>query len=230
MWALKKRGHARNGNREVWVHGDVREILTFAGPCWNLNGKIDCSYYGTRILTLDLEKKAITDYGMYAYNTCTSNTISGWTDVMFDIFGLRKRVYGFSQWTLPPTPDTNYARFVTHVPWVRDGWFHWEQFNQTLADQYNEGQTFLGENQNWRWFDYDWDQNGNWSRKFINADAERRYRQREKRWQRTSMTTKNTSNGPSIPGVGSKTSTPLWMNTTPLVSLLGVVALPSPVG
>lgn len=230
LYAIKKRGYAQNGNREVNVYGDVHEAWTFAGPCWRLDGQIECRYYGTRILTLDLANKAITDHGTYSYSTCTSNTIRGWTDVLFDMFGLRKRATGFSLWTKIPALNTNYARFVARVPWTKGGWFHWDLFNKDLADQYDEGESFLQENNNWRWFDYDWDQTGNWSRKFINADAERRYRQREKRWQRTSMTTKNTSNGPSIPGVGSKTSTPLWMNTTPLVSLLGVVALPSPVG
>ena len=206
MRAIEKGGYAQNGNREVWVRGDVREIWTFGGPCWRLNGKIDCRYYGTRILTLDLENKAITDYGMHAYNSCTSNTIRGWTDVLFDMFGLRKQAYGFFLWTRPPTPNTDYARFVTRVPWAGDGWFHWEQFDPVLADQYDESQAFLRNNQNWRWFGYDWDQNGNWSRRFINADAERRYRQREKRWQRTLMTTKNTSSGSLTPGAMSKRS------------------------
>lgn len=228
--AIEKGGYAQNGNREVRIIGDIRETWTFAGPWWRLDGRIECRYYGTRILTLDFENKALTDYGMHDYNTCTSNTISGWTDVLFDMFGLRRIAYHFSQWTRPPTPNTDYARFVARVPWAGDGWFRWELFDQALADTFNEGQSSLRDGQNWRWFDYDWDQDGNWSRKFINADAERRYRQREKRWQRTSTTTKSTSSRSSTPAATSQSSTPLWTSTTPPVSLHGTVASPSPAG
>jgi hypothetical protein len=230
MRAIEKGGYAQNGNREVRIYGDIRETWTFAGPRWRLDGKIECRYYGTRILTLDLVNKEITDHGMNAYNSCTRNTISGWEDVLFDEFGLRPLKYNYWQWTRLPTPGTDYARFVARAPWVRAGWFRWELFDSTLANAFNEGQSFLSNDQNWRWFNYDWDQDGNWSRRFINANAERRYRQREKRWQRISTTTKNTSNRSSTKEARARISVLPWPSTTPPASLPGTVATPSPIG
>jgi hypothetical protein len=228
--AISKGGYAKQGNREIHVLGDVHRIWTFTGPRFRNEGRIDCLYYDTTVLSLDFVNKRITDGNWRAYNSCTKQTIAGYEDVLFGLFSLNHFKYTYSLWTKPASPNTTYGRFVQRIPWVVHGWFLWEAYDERLADAFHESLRDLQKDQNWRWFDYDWDQDGNWSRRFINPDAERRFRQKEKKWLRISKTTKTTSNASLTPGVPSKLSTPPCASTMPSGFPLGGEASTSLIG
>ena len=53
-------------------------------------------------------------------------------------------------------------------------------FDEALAQVYHRSCDFLREDQNWRYFDYDWDNRGDWTVKYKDDDAQRRYMQRER--------------------------------------------------
>lgn len=216
LFSALDHGHARSGNRQIRVRGDVHRVWTFTGPWFRSAGEIDCLYYGKTVLSVDFNNQRITDYGWHQYNSCTNQTIRGYEDVILDLFGLalpRKHVqYIFYRWMESPRQNTPYGRFASRVPWVKDGWFLWEHYDPALADAFHEGESDLRQDQNWRWFTYDWDQHGTWARRFISTDAERRFRQKEKRCQRTSKTTKSTSS------VSSTWAAPLTLSMQPCAS------------
>lgn len=98
-----------------------------------------------------------------------------------------------------PEMDEDLMLFRNRVPWTECDnhyitpreqlWkFYWKKFDQKLADAYWDSRRFLREDLNRRYFRYDWsiDTPGrplphHWIRHFIDRDAERRWRNRERR-------------------------------------------------
>jgi YD repeat-containing protein len=60
-------------------------------------------------------------------------------------------------------------------------WFDWELYDSALDVEYYLSTHDLARDQNWRYYAYDWDAQGKWSKRFINDDAKRRFLAREKR-------------------------------------------------
>jgi len=229
------RSEASKGNRQIRVIGEVQRTWTFTGPYFRLEGRIDCLYYGQNVLSVDFINKRITDRGWHAYNSCTNQTIRGYEDVILGLFSFAlpsKHIrWVYTSWMNPPDGDTPYGRFASRMPWVKDGWFLWEHYDPVLADVFHEGERDLRETQNWRWFTYDWDQYGIWAKRFINADAERRFRKKEKyRCRRSLKATKSTSSTPSTQVATPKPSMLPCENTTRLACPTGMVASSSSLG
>lgn len=232
-----KKGSARDKNRGVTVTGTLKRHVSFTGPFMQLKGVIEFDYYDSRVLTIDFVNRRVTDHGMSSYGSDTRKTLGGYFDALACLFkaDVPSRIrYRYSRWTEIPRPKTSRHRFMQRAPWVDvDGytvWFRWDYYDQGLVDIYDASETFLRKNQNWRWFMYDWDEHGAWSCKFIDAKAERRYRQREKRCRRTSKTTKNTSNALLLPEATLRQLTLPWTSTTPSGCLHGTEAPLSTLG
>lgn len=232
-----KKGSARDKNRGVTITGTLKRHATFTGPFMQLKGVIEFDYYESRILTVDFVNRRVTDHGMSSYGSDTRKTLGGYFYALACLFkaDVPSRIrYRYSRWTEIPRPKTSRHRFMQRAPWVDvDGytvWFRWDYYDQGLVDIYDASEAFLRKGQNWRWFEYDWDADGRWSRKFIDANAERRYRQREKRCLRTSKTTKNISSKSSPSAETLLSLTPPWMSTTPSGDLPGTEATLSPLG
>lgn len=230
-----KKGSARDKNRGATVTGTLKEYATFTGPFVQLKGVIEFDYYDSRILTVDFINRRITDHGMSSYGSDTRKTISGYVQALVELGkshfpGMRS----FTRWTSIPRSKTSYGRFLRKAPWADwdygSVWFRWELYDEALVETYDASEAFLRKGQNWRWFEYDWDADGRWSRKFIDANAERRYRKREKRCLRTSKTTKNISSKSSPLAETLLSLTPPWMSTTPSGDLPGTEATLSPLG
>lgn len=101
-------------------------------------------------------------------------------DELFELF--RERVPWCSR-------DESYPRYGT---WDYTWWFHWDKYVDNVAQALWTSLRFLHEDQNHRYFTYEWGEHPwgknptwplpqHWVRRFIDADAERRWRKREKR-------------------------------------------------
>lgn len=198
MLTAFKRKRSTRGNHSITIEeGDIEPNETFAGPKHVLNGTIVFRYHGTCILGIDFVNKRITNFGNAGYSISTDQNIASWEG--FVRVALRYQFpdeVRFYQGWLPHIshrykPDdtsvavveTMHNRFMARCPWVvrdwQDKWFHWNLFDEKMAKQHGESAAFLHTEQNWRYFTYDWDADGNWTRKFIDADAEKRWKMRE---------------------------------------------------
>lgn len=188
-------------------------LLTFEGPQYRTRGSIWFKHWDTDVLAIDFDRQLVTDFGYGDYSITTRNNISGWMDAIRDGFGFSREElpYDWYRWTTcwraprgtrhrnRGTPkrdeDPLFDLFRMHAPWVvrnmdRTGWhhwwFHWPSYDRSLAEQYHESRRFLRDNQNWRYFTFEWKwcpitQRHRWERRFISDGAMRLWRQREKR-------------------------------------------------
>jgi len=200
-----RRGAAEQGNRRIEFNGTHHTIGTFdCGRVEMLSGRLDCFYYGTRILTVDFDEKKLTDYGMDSHSVSTAANIRKWkralgrfmrgTEHPGSCLG-PETLYQSGSWTTPPYKlgfsrswQTEYrVNFVKKVPWLEVDsrgiwWFLWSTGPyEESYDLYWHGWAFLHGYQRWRYFTYDWNEKGEWAKRFIDADAERRFKARQKR-------------------------------------------------
>lgn len=194
--ALEK-GSNWKGNRRVEapdVH--IRTVEHVFGPrSYVRGGTIVCWYYASKVFAVDFERKLVTNYGMPGYSLSTGQNIRGWEDAFREMFWSAvdyNVFYRYANWSFSRgrssayETDTMFRRFIQHAPWVHVdadgvGWFHWPAWDEQLADVYFESRAFLRTSQNWRYFDYDWTEDGRWERKFIDDDAKRRWDAKHRR-------------------------------------------------
>lgn len=195
------RGESSRGNRKCVVDGRYDPIWTFLGIVHRIHGTVTCYYFDSAVFAIDFINERVTDFGMRGYSMTTGPNINGWesaVDKLLTLTGGKWR-WNYSRWTFSnkprkdyywkpaePTPETDFERFCKRLPWIyidKSGqrWFLWKKYDETLAQQYDDGWTFLHNDQNWRYFEYDWDSKKgyNWVRKFKDKDAERRWNLRE---------------------------------------------------
>jgi hypothetical protein len=72
------------------------------------------------------------------------------------------------------------------MPWltVKNGirWLHWPTYDEKAAHHFDDVTRYIRHyRQNWRYFRPGWGDDGVWKALFIDDDAKRRYRAREKR-------------------------------------------------
>jgi len=191
-------GDSFRGKHKVVVEGEYRQLMTFVNLEHRINGVVTCYYYNSEIFAIDFINKRITNFKMERYSISTSRNISTWEWVFRTKYDHERKWHGYSFWTggheayganvgdFGKSLNTMYDRFCAKVPWVYfDGngihWFAWDKYDMSLASEFFESRTFLYNKQNWRYFDYNWDEQGRWTRRFKNADAEKRWHKREKR-------------------------------------------------
>ena len=187
----KRKAFSQNRNKRFERIGEYRPLWTFHGPVHRVKGCVTAYFYGAPIFAIDFVNKRLTDFGMRNYSMSTGQNVRSWSYKLLRIFSLGKWQHEYGMWTQAEGDP----KFRNHVDWLwRDMrsryWFCWDKFDPDQAKSYLASTSFLRKDQNWRYFEYDWDENGLWTRRFINEDAERRWKLREKR--STSRRTKNT--------------------------------------
>lgn len=171
--------------RAVEVNGALRLIYSFVGPVSVAkDGVVVCTHYGRRIFAVDTARKLMTNFGMGDYSPTTHVHVGIWADILeeaFQGFIPEYTKYHYYRWV---ERDVHQDPFAQGVPFCvrRDGvnWFHWPSYDEALVEQRNEGLRWLQKDNNWRYYEYAWDEAGKWSGRFKNADAERRWNQRNR--------------------------------------------------
>ncbi len=198
-------GQSKRGNHRVEIDGPYVPLWTFVGLIHRIKGTLTCYYYDREIFAIDFTNARVTDFNMLSYSVSTTNNIHAWMAVCRRMFPsvvaawrghwscwtLRQGGNGryVSNWVTGPQVDVIenlLERFVKRVPWVYEDrygirWFAWEKFDEPLASAFHNSSGFLSREQNWRYFDFDWDSNGEWTRRFKSDDAKRRWEQRKRK-------------------------------------------------
>ena len=189
-------------------------LLTMTGPQYYFEGVLTFEYYDTVVLVVDFFNCRLTDYGYHEYSQSTRSNVKNWLDAVEDRFRLKGKIpYDWYRWTdswrrpretgrhrrSPEREvDVLLERFRFKAPWVSHDlspgrpcwWFHWDRYDDKLAQQFWDSRRFLTEDQNHRYYDYHWSDDPEcpgpshpirWVRHFKDGDAMRRWRQREKR-------------------------------------------------
>jgi len=191
------KGNSSRRNKRIEVSGPYKPLWTFVGPIHRVEGVVTCFYYNQPVFAVDFINARITNFDMTSYSLSTGANIRGWEYSCWRMFTFPAYVRVYHSWMCAPPPyehhqpgsDGAYDRFSCRVPWVHDDprgvrWFAWEHYDRDLARVYHQSNAFLSGDQNWRYFDYDWDDFGKWTRHFKNADAERRWKMRERKRER----------------------------------------------
>jgi hypothetical protein len=191
------KGNSSRKNKRIEVSGPYKPLWTFVGLIHRVEGVVTCFYYNQPIFAVDFINARITNFDMTSYSLSTGENIRRWEYACYRMFTFPPYVYVYHSWVHTPShyephqPGSAdaYARFSRLVPWVHDDlrgvrWFAWEHYDSALAETYHQSNEFLRSDQNWRYFDYDWDDFGKWTRHFKNADAERRWKMRERKRER----------------------------------------------
>lgn len=200
------KGYAKLARNETTVSFDgvAHQIATFEGARWFATGKLTFTYECTKILAVDFDQDLVTDFGWHGYGLTTTRYINGW---MCDLWSMKfintpcvDGQFDPIKWTWSDRYNkTNRfrgegwhedmaTRFRAKVPWVKwiDGmpWFHGRGWDDHLNYSYENLRGDLLKDSLWRWWTGDWTESGRWIRRFIDADAERRWLALQKRKQR----------------------------------------------
>jgi len=198
-----KRGSARRGNSHVAFEGTRSTIGCFLhGPVEVLTGRLTCWYYSSRIFSVDFDNTRLTDFGMSGYSVSTTNNIRKWRGALAHFWNTAipgvcvpsSALWLSPSWTTDPE-QCEYSsewhkilriNFVKRAPWLHQDaestwWFDWSAFDEGLYTEFYSSQAFLLRDQHWRYFTYDWNERGEWAKKFLGIDAERRFKARLKR-------------------------------------------------
>ena len=200
-----RHGQSSRGNRRIGFIGTYKELPSFEfGSIPVMTGKLTCWYYSSAIFSVDFDNKRITDFGMEGYSVSTDNNIYRWRDALRELLKpYNERAFcissealwsGRCRWTSPARGGSKFLqvlfeRFRRRAPWAYQDqnmvwWFDWELYDTDLEEVYFNSCSDLCENQDWRYYTYDWDAQGKWSKRFISADAERRYLANKKKKKR----------------------------------------------
>jgi hypothetical protein len=205
MTALRRGAseNARTSTRVKFV-GDAWMFSTFEGPRWFAQGRADFWHYDSHVMAVDFDADRVTDFGYTGYSQITTRTVAGWMRVLHAMWFAHVESLDKAFWPFDWTYDYGRSpkarprgegwheemrdRFRARTPWVQsiDGvaWFHGPKWSATLWARYNElRQELLGDRLH-TWYTADWNANGRWAKRFIDADAERRWNAAQRRKQR----------------------------------------------
>lgn len=185
-------GSVEDGNRRLTYQGNQAPIWTHYGIVAVPVGRFDGYYYGKRVFSLDWDRKRITDHAYSSYSKSTAVTVWAYVEAasryIFRGTGLHHSPGQFTRWTCiegGKRETLASERFRQNVPWAKyDGsswWFYWELYNETLVAEFNDSIMHLNHDQNWRYIQYDWNQDGKWTWRFIDDAAKRRFESRLKK-------------------------------------------------
>lgn len=189
----------------VSAEGDVRQIVTFFGLFYACDGVLTVRHHNTKVLAVDFVNRRITDFGYGSYSQTTRLRISNFQNAIQGTFPNTVPdwvFYRYRRWCDPvpniynrhkPAPkkkQTMFDDFIERMPWAQrdcDGtlWFAWDLYDERMHEPLDEAYEFLRNDQNWRYWKYGWDAQGQWVKKFIDEDARRRWQAREQKRQRT---------------------------------------------
>lgn len=201
--ALKKGSFKRNEVRAMF-NGVSVCIPTFEGGLWHATGKLDVWHHGSWVLAVDFDRDLVTDFGYRGYSATTTRVVNGW------LWDLQSMNFHYMQslsphhdpfeWTWSYAYNKNekfrgegwreemFDRFRKRVPWVKwiDGhpWYSGSHWYTSLDKKYRDMHRDLLKDGGWRWWTGDWTESGLWVKRFIDADAKRRWNALQKRRQR----------------------------------------------
>lgn len=191
-----KRGQSTRGNHQIIANGVIDWNESFLGPHPVFNGSLKFYYHSNPILGIDMVKKRVTNFGYAGYSISTGQNIDSWESYVALLFPRQfQRYLSYARW-LPRRNDPfadgeaayaeSYRRFCTWAPWIvkdahGDKWVQWNLLDRAAIARYDEGVSFLRNDQNWRYFEYGWDDQGRWERRFKNGQAQVRWTAREKK-------------------------------------------------
>ena len=124
---------------------------------------------------------------MRSYSPSTATNIGAWEAILIPLTGIKDIRYQYGRWIAPYASWADWEKAVFHqfrsgVAWLEHvmsvWWFQWDCYNEDEVEQYRKSVAFLKEDQNWRYWTYAW-KNGEWTRQFINTDAQRRWNVRQ---------------------------------------------------
>lgn len=198
MRVAAKRGESTRGHRRLVFDGTYSPRMTFAGPFPQMHGRIICSFEREPLYIVDFDKSMTWQARGQRTNLVTMDLIH-WRYELYKHFRLPMCVLSDSIWHPSSVYTGGVAKvtlrrremlctFLTRAPWYRPesidgrrGWFHWPSFDEALVDQHEASERLVWTDQNWRYFTFEWDENGNWVQRFVDENARRRYRLRCKR-------------------------------------------------
>lgn len=196
-----ERGRCVNAstNAKIVFKGAYQQLWTFEGPRSIATGWMEFHHYDARVMAVDFDHDRITDFGYSGHSPTTTLNINMWLRALQgleveNMFSLTARAFPFA-WTRTihnklrgaGYHEEMWQRFRARVPWVwkspsRDWWFYGPGWSSALFDAFGEGreEALNGPNnehpgEGYRWFTYDWDKDGRWTKRFINERGERLY-------------------------------------------------------
>jgi hypothetical protein len=174
------------------LRGDVDLVEThYTGTMYVGTPTITVWYYSTKILEVDFKERCFTTFGTQDFSSSTDATVKTFFHGLIDAFkGFHGKTYGHWDagpfWTTDPDGGL-YDLFRSGVPWMRrvgSVWYcHWDKFDKEVAERYYGVCRYIREDQHWRWWTAGWE-NGVWTPRLKNAEAERLWKARLKRYQR----------------------------------------------
>ncbi len=188
---------------KVYFNGVAEVVHSFEGSRWFASGKLDFWHHGARILAVDFDRDMVTDFGYAGYGMTTNANLQGWLHQLRRMAFIGTLCLGPDAWALDWTMSSRYnpesrvlrqAKMTTGerlnlkyrmgAPWVVqiDGspWFAGRKYD--LAAGENAARVFgeIFEGSNYKWFTADW-VDGQWTKRFIDAEAEKRWNAWRKR-------------------------------------------------
>lgn len=202
--------HAKT-NTEVIFEGEAERFVTFEGLYWRATGRMQFKHWSTAVLEIDFDRDMITDFGYTGYSMTTDRNLQGWWRAIrrAQFLGMRSTDVGTNpfRWTQNPargprrtgreprktkSVEDMFTRFCARVPWVRrvagEAWFVGAKYAPVLEDHYDTvRQEILNDNVSWHWFTADWNERGQWAKRFIDDVAKARWEKREAKQRRADM-------------------------------------------
>jgi hypothetical protein len=149
-------------------------------------------------MAVDFSRDMITDFGYTGYSMTTDKNLRGWRralgDAGFqDMISLASETNPF-RWTSNHNrwprgagyAEDMFKRFCARVPWTTriDGetWFVGAKYAPVLEDHFDMlRREILSDGVSWHWFTADWNERGQWEKRFIDDVAKKRWEKREAR-------------------------------------------------
>jgi hypothetical protein len=163
-------------------------------PCRKLK-KLVCFYYSATVLSVDLLQKRISCHDKASYSKSTVANVQKFKEAAQRyVSGVPDWVWSeFRSWTdtrrfsKDPVGEEHFKRF--NPPWLKIGWFYWELFDERLAKLFEESLSFLRRDLNYRYYRFAatdpmtllGNPDSPWACSFINEDAKRRWKARQKK-------------------------------------------------
>ena len=190
-------------NTEITFDGTAEQFVTFEGVLWNATGLMTFRHYDTPVMVVDFDRDRITDFGYTGYSMTTNTNLSAWYRELRDLEfqGMRSLDCETNPFRRTLSDRFNkdsiksamrgkgyaidmFLRFRAGVPWVKEinghPWFCGSKYNPVLEDHYDVlRREILSDGVGWHWFTADWNERGQWGKRFIDDAAKKRWEKRQ---------------------------------------------------
>jgi hypothetical protein len=193
-----RNGHTvhKHTNTEIVFDGKAERFVTFEGLLWTATGRMVFKHHDTRVMAVDFDRDMITDFGYTGYSMTTDKNLRSWRRALCDagFQGMTSLVSETNPFRWTSNHDRGprgagyaegmFKRFCARVPWVTrikgDAWFVGPKYAPVLEDHYDTlRREILSDGVSWHWFTADWNERGQWEKRFIDDAAKKRWEKRE---------------------------------------------------